>query len=155
MQDLTHVFKAANSTRRTIAFLLSRLTVDQINTIPKGANNNILWNAAHIISVQQLIVNRRAGAAYTESKELTALYKPGTLPTVIADRAYIDMVSERLVASGVEMEKNYHSGMFDTYEPFTTRTKMELASAADAITFELFHVGLHLGYIMSYMNMMK
>lgn len=155
MQDLTHVFKASHSTRRTIAFLLSKLPIDQINAIPEGARNNILWNAAHIISVQQLIVNRRAGAPYTESRELTSLYKPGTLPTVIADRGYINMVAERLVVSGMEMEKNYHDGMFDTYEPFTTRTKMELVSSADAITFELFHVGLHLGYIMSYVNLMK
>ncbi len=144
-----------HSIRRTIAFTLSRLSLEQLNHIPKGQNNNIIWNAAHIISVQQLLINRRAGAPYTEGKDITNVYKPGTIPEGDITQEFVDYIRERLVGSSIQMEEDYKSRAFENYEPYNTRTKINLDSAADAINFELFHEGIHLGYIMSYINLMK
>lgn len=155
MTNLDPTFKIIHSIRGTIAFTLSRLSLEQINLIPEGQSNNIIWNAAHIISVQQLLVNRRAGAAYTEGKDITAVYKPGTIPEGDVTQEFVDYIRERLVDSAIQMEDDYKAGLFDNYESYTTRTRINLDSAADAINFELFHEGIHLGYIMSYINLMK
>jgi hypothetical protein len=155
MTNLDSTFKMIHSIRRTIAFTLSRLTLEQINHIPKGQNNNIIWNAAHLISVQQLLINRRCGAPYTEGKDITSVYKPGTIPEGDVSQEFVDYLRERLIGSSLQMEDDYKAGLFENYEPFATRTKINLDSAADAINFELFHEGIHLGYIMSYINLMK
>lgn len=155
MTNIDSTFKTIHSIRKTIAFTLSRLTLDQINHIPNGQKNNIIWNAAHIISVQQLLINRRSGAPYTEGKDITALYKPGTVPEGNVSQEFVNYIIERLVGSAIQMESDYKAGLFEKYEPFSTRTKINLDSAADAINFELFHEGIHLGYIMSYINLMK
>lgn len=155
MQNIEATFKAIHSIRKTIAFTLSRLTLEQINHIPAGQSNNIIWNAAHIISVQQLLINRRAGAPYTEIKDITATYKPGTKPENDVDQEFVDLIRERLVASALQMEKEYNEGVFDNFEPFITKTRMQLDNTADAINFELFHEGLHLGYILSYINVIR
>lgn len=155
MTNIDSTFKTIHSIRKTIAFTLSRLTLDQINLIPDGQSNNIIWNAAHIISVQQLLINRRSGAPYTEGKDITGVYKPGTIPEGDVSQDFLDLIIERLVSSAIQMEADYKAGLFDNYEPFSTRTKINLDTAADAINFELFHEGIHLGYIMSYINLMK
>jgi len=155
MQNLDSTFKSIHSVRGTVAFILSKTPLDQLNKIPEGQSNNIIWNAAHIISVQQLLVNRRSGAPYTEPKELTSNYKPGTAPDADMDQDFVSMLQERLIVNAQEMESGYIKGLFKDYEPFTTRTKSVLESDADAINFELFHSGLHLGYIMSYLNLLK
>ncbi|MFT6335699.1 MAG: hypothetical protein ACJATI_002454 [Halioglobus sp.] len=144
-----------HSIRKTISFTLSRLTLDQINHIPEGQSNNIIWNAAHLISVQQLLINRRSGAPYTEGKDITAMYKPGTSPEGDVTQEFVSYIRERLIGSAIQMEEDYKGGLFANYEPFVSRTKVNLDSAADAINFELFHEGIHLGYIMSYINLMK
>lgn len=155
---MTHIdstFKIMHSIRKTIAFTLSRLSLEQINKVPHGQSNNIIWNAAHLISVQQLLVNRRSGAPYTEDKNITAPYKPGTFPDGDVDQEFVDYIKERLVKSSLKLEEDYKDGLFDNYEPFETRTKVKLADATDAINFLLFHEGVHLGYIMSYINLLK
>jgi hypothetical protein len=45
-------------------FLLDQiagLTTEELNQIPRGLNNNIIWNLAHLISGQQGIFYARAG----------------------------------------------------------------------------------------------
>lgn len=155
MTNIDATFKMIHSIRKTIAFTLSRLSIDQINHIPEGQSNNIIWNATHLISVQQLLINRRCGAPYTEGKDITALYKPGTRPEGAVNQEFVAYIIDRLIGSAIQMEEDYKAGLFDNYEPFSTRTKVNLDSAADAINFELFHEGIHLGYILSYINLMK
>ena len=155
MTDINSTFKIIHSIRKTIAFTLSRLSLEQINKIPNGQSNNIIWNAAHLISVQQLLVNRRSNAPYTEGKDITGPYKPGTYPEGDVDQEFVDYIRERLVASSLQLEEDYNKGLFDRFEAFDTRTKVNLANAADAINFILFHEGIHLGYIMSYINLLK
>lgn len=155
MTNIDSTFKTIHSIRRTIAFTLQRLSLEQINKIPNGQSNNIIWNAAHIISVQQLLINRRSGAPYTEGKDITTVYKPSTKPEADVSQDFVDYIADRLINSAVQMETDYKDGLFENYEPFSTRTKINLDSAADAINFELFHEGIHLGYILSYINLLK
>ncbi|MFT4536357.1 MAG: hypothetical protein ACJA1A_001630 [Saprospiraceae bacterium] len=155
MTNIDSTFKIIHSIRKTIAFTLSRLTLEQINNVPDGQSNNIIWNATHLIAVQQLLVNRRSDAPYTEGKDITAYYKPGTKPDGDVTKEFVDYIRERLVGASVQMEEDYKAGLFDNYEPFETRTRVKLENAVDAINFVLFHEGIHLGYIMSYINLIK
>jgi len=154
IMSIASTFKSIHSVRRTIAYILEKYPLSVLNRIPEGQSNNIVWNAAHLVSVQQLLINRRSGAPYTEAKELTANYKPGTKPEGDVDQAFVDNLRMRLIANAEEMEKMYNDGGYPFYESFQTRTKISLDSVEDAINFELFHNGLHLGYIMSYLNLL-
>ena len=152
MNNLQSTFKTIHSIRRSIAYLMSRMTVEQLNKIPDGYRNNIVWNAAHIISVQQLLVNRKTKAADTEKPDIIDPYRPGTKPESDVSAEFISYVQERLIASSLQMEEDYRNDKFLEYIPYETRTKIQLDSAEDAINFELFHEGLHLGYIFCLMK---
>lgn len=48
-------------TRVKLLEMLSDLSTDQLNKIPAGFNNNIIWNLAHLVAAQQGICYLRAG----------------------------------------------------------------------------------------------
>jgi hypothetical protein len=43
---------------RTSRNILSQMagTLEQLNKIPEGYNNNLIWNIAHVVVVQQMLV---------------------------------------------------------------------------------------------------
>ncbi|MDB5155092.1 MAG: DinB family protein [Mucilaginibacter sp.] len=70
-------------------YLLSNvkdLTTGQLNKIPEGFGNNIIWNLAHIISAQQSICYIRAG--------LDAIVKFAKEELSIKFKAYFDEAIE-------------------------------------------------------------
>jgi len=131
-----------------MAFMLDRMPLEAVNVVPEGFSNNIVWNMGHVICVQQLLVNRRAGLPYTEDRVITQNYRPGTYVEGDVDQEFVDFLKERLVANAVEMETSYQQYEGTSYEPFMTKTRMSLDSIEDAISFDLFHEGLHMAYIL-------
>ena len=47
--------------RSTVLSVVSEYSTEQLNKIPGGFNNNIIWNLGHIIASQQGICYKRTG----------------------------------------------------------------------------------------------
>ena len=47
--------------RKNMLNLLRGYTLEQINKIPAGFNNNLVWNAGHSLFAQQFSVTRQKG----------------------------------------------------------------------------------------------
>lgn len=54
-------FEIIRKTRQAILSQVSELTIGQLNEIPAGFNNNIIWNLAHMVAAQQGICYVRGG----------------------------------------------------------------------------------------------
>jgi hypothetical protein len=52
MQQTLHITRTS---RTIVSQMLAGYTLDQLNTIPEGYSNNLIWNIAHIIVVQMLV----------------------------------------------------------------------------------------------------
>lgn len=83
-------FKIARTSRKIFANLLDTYTPEQLNTIPEGWNNNLIWHIGHIIVSQQLLVYAGSGLAPMISKDMIALYVRGTKPERNATQEEID-----------------------------------------------------------------
>ncbi|MFB0910652.1 MAG: DinB family protein, partial [Flavobacterium sp.] len=68
------------TSRTIVSQMLAGHTLDQLNTIPEGYNNNLIWNIAHIIVVQQMLVYKLSGLPMMISDEMVEKYKKGTKP---------------------------------------------------------------------------
>lgn len=44
-----------NATRQNILTLMQGLSADQLNKMSAGFNNNLIWNAGHVLVTQQLL----------------------------------------------------------------------------------------------------
>jgi hypothetical protein len=57
---------------------------------------------------------------------------------------------QKLLFSTLEQtQQDYHEGRFKEYESYTTSANLSLNSIEDALAFNVYHEGLHLGAILS------
>ena len=65
-------------------------------------------------------------------------------------------IMKTLLFSTLEKTKiDYEKGKFKNFTPYTTSLKITLSSFEEAISFNAFHEGIHLGYILSMKNCLK
>ncbi len=55
-------------------------SLEDLNKIPKGFKNNIIWNIAHSIVTQQRLVYHFSGVPMLVSQAMVAQFKNGTQP---------------------------------------------------------------------------
>ena len=119
----------------------------QLNTVPTGFNNNIIWNLGHMIASQQGLCYKRAGIDIVIDEALFNLYKGGTRPESPIDHAELDKMTDILVSTIDQLEADYNAGKFTSYTAFTTHAGIEISSIDDVLKFLAFHDGLHAGII--------
>ncbi len=115
--------------------------------IPKGFNNNIWWNIAHVVVTPQLLLYGLSGLDFTIEKELIDKYRKGTFPDGEPSKLEMEKISAYLFSTVKLIQLDYSHGKFKTFKEYMTSPKIGLASAEDTIAFNVFHEGLHLGAI--------
>lgn len=135
--------------RTTIIKIIEGLSNEQLNAVPPGFNNNIIWNVIHLISAQQSVCYTRSGLDVVVDDKYVSPYKPGTKPEAIVTDTEVEKVKGLLLSSIDVLDADYQVKDLSKYNAVTTRYGVELASVDDAISFLPFHDGLHMGYIMA------
>lgn len=138
--------------RRTLAGLMKSMSEEQMLIIPDGFDNNIAWNFAHVVYVQESLIYRLAGAPTLTNDTHRAMFNMGTSPADWNSPPDLGEIRQLLKESGKKLRADYDSGLFANFKPYTTSTGFHLASVDEAITFVNFHEGLHLGFILSIRN---
>jgi len=124
------------------------LDTDQLNKIPDGFGNNIIWNLAHLVAAQQSICYKRAGLEAPLGDDFINTYKPGTKPEKFVDAAGIADIKQLLFSTLDQLDVDYNNNIFIGYTPVTTRYGVELNNIDDGISFLPFHEGYHMGAVM-------
>jgi hypothetical protein len=138
--------------RKTRNFLLDyikELSIEQLNKIPAGFNNNIIWNLGHMVAAQQGVCYLRAGLKISVDEDFFNAYKPGSKPTEYINEQQIEKIKELFFSSLDILKSDYVKGLWTNYSAWSTRYGVELKTIEDAIQFLNFHEGLHLGYVMA------
>ena len=135
--------------RKVFYHYLKTMSLATLNEIPKGFRNNIVWNIGHIIVTQQMLVYRRSGLTTMVSDEVIDRYRRGTAPDGNATDEEVDALKKLLFTTVEKTTGDYQLGVFQEFDAYTTTTKVTLNSVEDAILFNNFHEGLHLGAIIS------
>ena len=139
--------KVLTTNRNILLSLLEKYSLQQLNLIPADFNNNIIWNIGHIIVVQQRLIYALSNLPLYISDDLVSLYKSGTKPLIAVTQEEVDTL-KTLLTSLVDNTKNdLATGKFQTYNEFTNSVGFNLVSIEDAMVFNNFHEGIHLGYI--------
>jgi len=144
------VLEATMQNRKLLYHFLKTIPLEKLNHIPEGYNNNIYWNIAHSISTQQSLVYGLSGKKLLVDDEFVASYKKGTKPEKDVTAEEVERLKKTVFNTIEQTIKDYDNGEFTTYKAYDLSTvKMTLKSAEDAMQFNLYHEGLHIGYIMA------
>lgn len=117
--------------------------------IPEGFNNNIWWNIAHVVVTPQLLVYGLSGMDFTIEKELIDKYRKGTFPEGEPTKQEMEKISAYLFSTVKLIQLDYEHGKFKSFKEYMTTPKIGLNNVEDALAFNVFHEGLHLGAILA------
>jgi len=142
-------FKIWRTNRNLYLEFFDKYTLEQLNKIPAGFSNNLIWNIGHIIVAQQGLIYKSSDLQGYLSQELFDLYKPGTKPTGKTSENEIKELKELLISLDEKTEADFYKGEFKVYNERTTSTGFHLGSLKEAIEYNNYHEGLHFGLMMN------
>ncbi|OYX84945.1 MAG: hypothetical protein B7Y83_06495 [Flavobacteriales bacterium 32-34-25] len=146
MKELLEITKTS---RNMVSKLIQGFTLEQLNKVPAGFKNNLIWNVAHIIVTQQVLVYKLAGLPVMVSDELIEKYKKGTKTEHEASQEEVDEILSLLQKTIEQTEIDIENNLFQNFTEYPTSTGFVLKSNFDSMSFNNFHEGIHIGVIMA------
>lgn len=146
---MQHPIEITRVNRKILEKLLDSYSVEELNKVPEGFNNNLIWNIAHVIVTQQLLVYKLSGLPLNIDDEMVNKYKKGTKTEHVATQEEIKEIKTLLFSTMDQTEKDLEAGIFKKYMEYPTSTGFVLKSIEDALSFNNFHEGIHLGYVLA------
>ncbi len=145
---MQQTFDITRTSRKILSQFLEKYTLEELNAIPEGFNNNLIWNIAHIIVVQQMLVYKLSGLPMIISDEMVEKYKKGTRPERKVLQAEVNEIKSLLFKTIDKTKVDFDNKVFKNYLEYPTSTGFVLKNVEDAMAFNYFHEGLHIGIMM-------
>jgi hypothetical protein len=150
---LERLFDTIKQNRKILAQILRQTPREQLAQIPQGFNNNIWWNIAHVVVTHQLLLYSLSKLPMVTGEGLVSKYRKGTYPQGSPSGEEIKEIEGLLLTAAGKAEKDYADGIFEEFTEYTTSVGVTLRNFEDALAYNTFHEGLHLGVIMSLKKM--
>lgn len=142
-------FDVTLKNRAILKSFIENFSLEELNKIPQGFNNNMIWNIAHLIASQQVLVYKLSGLPTLISNEMIEMFRKGSRPERDLTQKEVDEMKGLLFSTIEKTIEDYKNGVFKSYQSYTTSTNSTLTNVEDALTFNIFHEGIHLGYILA------
>lgn len=138
-------FDLQKITRQNVAKKLEGLSLEALNTIPRGMSNNLIWNLGHIVVTQQLLLYRLSGVNCRIENEYIERYRKGTSPDGRIAQKEFDFLLQQLALTADMARVDYQNQHFGEYKSYETSYGITLESIEQAIMFNNAHESMHLG----------
>ena len=146
---MKEVFKFIIDARKAFIKDIESLSLEQLNEIPAGFNNNIIWNFGHIVVTTPVLCYVRTGIIPDASSvKYVSAYAKGTKPTYFVTQEEVEDLKELAISTIESIENDYNEGKLNNITPFETSTYGALLeSIEDVIVTTAGHDNTHLGYV--------
>lgn len=144
---MTKTIETIKLTRTSLLEAVKDLSIEQLNKIPAGFNNNIIWNLAHLVAAQQNICYKRAGLEPVIEDRFFTPFLPGTKPEGFINAEDVETIKGLFFSTLDQLDADLQNGTFANYKSWTTRYGNSINSGEEAVAFLPFHEGIHTGYI--------
>lgn len=153
---MTFTFDVLKNTRTFFKDFIEKNSLEDLNKIPKGFNNNIIWNIGHIVVTEQLLAYKLSGLPVMVSDGMIEKYRKGTKPEFDATQDEVNEIKVLLFSTIKRTEKDFKNNGFKNFTGYTVSTTDNTLNTIDeALQFVLFHEGMHLGYVMALLHAIK
>src|SRR5690606_23353183 len=144
------IFEVLPNIRQNFKNVLENNSLEDLNKIPKGFNNNIIWNIGHVVVSQQILVYKLSGLPLMVSDELVEKYRKGSKPEAPVTLSEIEEIKGLLFSPIQKTKEDYFNGVFKEYQEYmVSTTGNTLKNVEDALQFTMFHEGIHQGYVLA------
>ena len=145
---MEYLFTILIQNRKLLYAILRKTRTEDLFVIPEGFRNNLYWNIAHVVVTQQLITYGLSDLPLQVPSDWVKRYSKGTAPgDEPVPESEIGQLEELLLNTIEQTREDYRNGIFKTYNPYTTSTSVRLGSVEEALAFNVYHEGVHLGAV--------
>lgn len=149
-------FQVLNNTRAIFSKIIEDYSLEELNKVPTGFNNNIIWNIGHLVVTEQLLAYKLSGLETKLSDTLINKYRKDTKPEGDVSQFEVDEIKDYLFSNIQNTQTDYNKGIFKTYNAYTVSTTGNtLTNIDEALQFILTHEGIHYGYILALIRAIK
>jgi len=136
--------------RESLLAVVDALPEAALTVIPDGFNNHVLWNAGHLAATEQLLTFGLSGLPLDLPEGFVDDLRKGSSPRHWRREWTWAEVRELLLTLPDRTEATYRAGDFVPFErPYRTTPGVVLEGVDDAVRFNLYHEGIHLGAILA------
>lgn len=143
------ILKSTEQTRSNMLALMKPLSLEQLNQIPTGFRNNLMWNYGHVIVTQQLLCYGLSGLKPILTREMIEAYRKGSAPQGPVDQDTYDEFIQLSETTLAKFQHDYALGIFEDFKLYPTSFGIELSRVEEAFQFNLAHEAMHLGTMMA------
>ncbi len=136
-------------TRNNFLNLIDGLSIEQLNKIPDGYKNNIIWNFGHVVVTQQILCYKLSNLPMYLNNEIIDKYRKGSAPSSNVSSDEISVLKKAALDLVEQTKLDYIEGKFKNFEKYPTSYGIELTHIEEAVSFNNTHEGLHFGIAMS------
>ncbi|PWH83759.1 DinB family protein [Algibacter marinivivus] len=149
-------FQVLKNIRNIFDKIIENNTLEDLNKIPKGFNNNIIWNIGHIIVSEQLLAYKLSGLESTLSDDMINKYRKDSKPENNLTQDDVNEIKGLLFSTIEKTQSDYAAGVFKNYNAYTVSTTGNtLTNIDEALQFIAIHEGLHYGYVLALLKAIK
>lgn len=153
---MDYSFEICYKSRLLFEGILKSHSLEELNKIPEGFNNNIIWNIAHTIATQQLLTYGLSGETIPVNMDFINAYKKGTKPEGPVTKGEVDVIHKMLFSTVETLKEDYNKGLFTSFKEYTlSTTGGVLSNVEHGIEFSNFHEALHLGCCVQLSKLVK
>jgi hypothetical protein len=150
---MTKILELIDNMRSNLLEITENLTVEQINTIPNGFNNNIVWNMGHILVVTDELLYKNSPFSIPSYDFDISRFKKGTRPDNVVDEKDISLIREALSDTVPRIRK-----LLNVYAIETQNNESELLEKLGndrSIQFTVFHEDMHISTILRQLKILN
>lgn len=137
--------------RQFVLEQIAGLTEEQLNKIPVGYKNNIIWNLTHLMATQQGVCYLRAAQPVIIPEKYFAPFLIYTKPERTIEGNEIEDIKRLFLITIDDLYADYNKKIFNNYTASPNVLKVygiELSSVEDGLEFLLYHEGYHTSSIL-------
>ncbi len=146
---MNYHFDILATTRKNILATLEDLTLEQLNHIPEGFGNNIIWNVGHIIITQQILHYQLSGLPCHSPAAWLAAYRKGSQANSSVSKKEVAQLKNYLWDTVELLYSDFADNIFEKYKTYPTSYNITIHNIEEAIVFNNVHEGLHYGSILA------